>query len=58
MMKEYYEDGTLCYEGQWKNGMSHGQGKSYHNNGTLYYDGQWVNDLSHGQGSHIAKMKS
>jgi len=26
MMKEYYEDDTFCYEGQWKNDMPREQG--------------------------------
>jgi hypothetical protein len=34
-------DGKLWYEGEWKNGQLHGQGKMYHDNGELKYEGEW-----------------
>ena len=37
------------YEGQWENGLRHGQGKQYYN-GKLDYEGQFKNDMYHGEG--------
>lgn len=38
------------YNGNWLNGMRHGQGKCQFMSGMLY-EGEWVNDMFHGQGT-------
>ncbi|GFR53186.1 hypothetical protein Agub_g15934, partial [Astrephomene gubernaculifera] len=39
------------YEGEWRDGMRHGQGVLYTNiTRTSYYKGSWVNDTKHGPG--------
>ena len=43
-----YNSGST-YEGYWKNGQTHGQGKRRWNDGVVY-DGQWLNDQMSGQG--------
>lgn len=39
---EYYgETGSIRYEGEWKNGMHHGQGTEYDEDGSVIYSGKW-----------------
>jgi antitoxin component YwqK of YwqJK toxin-antitoxin module len=45
--REYYEDGSLKYEGTWKNGRKEGFGKGYWENGTIWYEGEFKNDKPH-----------
>ena len=39
------------YEGQWVNGLRHGQGKNYRN-GQLIYEGHWDYDTRNGEGKY------
>ncbi len=47
--KAYNLDGTLQYDGEWKDGKYHGNGKSYYN-GHLVFDGNWNNNDMCGYG--------
>ena len=47
---EYYPDGSLWYEGEYKDGYIHGKGVMTYANKDVY-DGQWKNDRKHGQGT-------
>ena len=40
----------LEYEGEWKDGKSHGQGKEYTFTGELIYEGEYKDNIRHGQG--------
>ena len=40
MGKEYYNDGTLKYEGEHLNGLKNGDGKEYFN-GNLIFEGKY-----------------
>jgi hypothetical protein len=44
--KYYRDDGTIYYEGQFKNDVFCGQGRIYYKNGTL--SGQWENNVFQG----------
>jgi hypothetical protein len=46
-----FTNGTI-YEGEWKDGMKHGQGKQIWIDGTLY-EGSWKNNVAHGRGRLI-----
>ena len=51
MGKAYYIDGTIRYDGEWKNGAYNGMGKEYHYiDGTLRYDGEWKDGVYNGMG--------
>jgi antitoxin component YwqK of YwqJK toxin-antitoxin module len=39
--RDYYPNGNLLYEGEWKDGWRNGQGKEYYENGKLKYEGEW-----------------
>lgn len=43
--KEYYDNGNLKYEGNFKNGKYDGYGKLYKNE-VLKYEGQFINGIS------------
>ena len=47
---EYYQDGTIKYNGHYLNNKRNGYGVSYHPNGNYEYDGMWQNDNYHGYG--------
>ena len=47
-IKLTYTDGAV-YEGEWKDGKSHGQGKCTYPDGAAY-EGDWKDDKKHGQG--------
>ena len=38
------------YEGYWKNGFKHGDGKFYNKGGVLQYEGEWECGEPHGYG--------
>ncbi|WP_414732045.1 toxin-antitoxin system YwqK family antitoxin [Acetobacterium carbinolicum] len=40
--KEYYDNGQLKYEGEFVNGVWHGEGRSYDRNGRLIFKGKFV----------------
>ena len=42
-VKEFYEDGKLKFEGEYKNGKRCGKGKEYESNGKLKFDGEYLN---------------
>jgi antitoxin component YwqK of YwqJK toxin-antitoxin module len=48
----YYPNGYFTYQGDWADGVRHGQGTSYYEStGTIEYIGEWVNNEKHGSGS-------
>ncbi len=55
----YNEDGTIDYEGEYKNGKNDGYGISYVNTKELEikYEGEWKSDEMHGQGIYSSKNK-
>ena len=48
--KRYYKDGSIMYDGEWKNGRRNGLGIFYYENGECY-DGEFKNDLPNGKGN-------
>lgn len=40
------------YEGQWKNGLRHGNGTLKYKNGA-YYQGEWQNGMKNGKGTMV-----
>lgn len=48
---EYYQDGLLKYQGNYENGVYHGNGVLFHHeNGAIQYCGSFNNGEKHGQG--------
>lgn len=41
---QFFANGAVEYDGEFKNDMRHGEGKLYDENGGLVYDGEWKND--------------
>ena len=48
--KEYYGNGQLRYDGEYKDGKFHGKGKDYHMSGQLFYEGEYKDGKRAGQG--------
>ena len=48
--KEYYDDGGLWYEGDFKDGKRNGKGKLYSEDGDLWYEGDVKDGLPNGKG--------
>ena len=48
--KEYYNDGTLKFEGQYLNCQKNGKGKEYYENGKLKFEGEYSNGIRNGKG--------
>ena len=46
--KEYYDDGTLAYEGQYKDGVMNGHSTSYYETGVLKTEGSMMNNKKEG----------
>ena len=42
--KEYYENGKLKYEGEFKEGKKNGKGKEYDELGNLIFEGEYLDD--------------
>ena len=40
----FYDEGTLAYQGEFKNDLRHGYGKEFDKDGKVVYDGKWEND--------------
>ena len=50
--KQYYKNGNLQYDGNWKNHKHHGQGKYYDENGQMTYNGNWKDSKYYGHGKY------
>ena len=48
-MKDYFDDGTLLFEGEYLNGQRHGKGKEYEYN-ILKFEGEFLNGQRNGKG--------
>ena len=46
---EEYQDGSIVYNGEWKNNKRNGTGDSY-KDGYIWYSGLWINGLPNGEG--------
>ena len=42
-IKEFDNDGHLCFEGEYLNGERNGKGKEYYHNGKLEFEGEYLN---------------
>ena len=42
--------GNILYQGEWEQGVKHGQGTHYYQNG-VKYTGDWKNNRKEGQGT-------
>ena len=49
-IKEYNENNTLIFEGEYVNGEKNGKGKEYNNDGKLIYEGNYLNSKKNGKG--------
>ena len=51
LVKEYYGNGKLKFEGKYINGEKNGKGKEYHENRRLKFEGEYINgkkkDIAH-----------
>ena len=55
MIKQFFKDGKINFEGEYKNGERNGKGKQYKENfkpkhHSLLYEGEFLNGKYHGQG--------
>ena len=50
LVKEYYENGILKFEGEYSNGLKNGKGKEYTNKGKLKFEGEYLNGQRNGKG--------
>ncbi len=41
--KEYYENGRIKFEGEYRNGKKNGIGKEYNKEGKLIFEGEYLN---------------
>ena len=48
--KEYYYNGNLEYEGEYKNGIKNGKGKEYDIENHLIFEGEYLNGKRYGKG--------
>ena len=55
--KQYYENGKLYYEGDFKDGLRKWH-KVYYENGKLNYEGDFKDGVQNGKGKNIMKMVS
>ena len=53
IIKEYYYDDNLKYEGEYLNGKRNGKGKEYYKNGKLKFEGEYLNGERNGKGKSI-----
>jgi hypothetical protein len=58
IIKEYYDNGCLAYEGEIKNGIKQGKGKIYDINGSLIYEGKVINGIKNGKGKEYDKNRN
>ena len=49
-VKEYFNDESLIYEGEYLNGERNGKGKEYYKSDIIIYDGEYSNGKRHGKG--------
>ena len=57
LIKEFYENGYLCYEGEIKNGIKDGKGKIYDQTGNLIFEGNFINGIKNGDGKEYNKNR-
>ena len=43
-------ENQLSFEGEYLNGVRHGNGKEYYDNGKLKFEGEYLNGVRHGNG--------
>jgi len=56
IIKEYYDNGKLIFEGEYINGQRNGKGKKC-NNDKLIYEGEYLNGKRHGKGREYKEGK-
>ena len=49
-VEEYYDDGSIRFEGEYLNGKKIGKGKEYDFCRYLIYEGEYLNDKRNGKG--------
>ena len=49
------ERGALLYDGEWKDGKRHGEGREFDTFGSLVYTGEWRDGVRHGKGEFYAQ---
>ena len=49
-IQEYYNNGSLEFEGEYSNGEKNGKGKEYDLNGRLTFEGEYLNGEKNGKG--------
>ena len=55
--KEYYSNGKLKFDGEYKYGEKHGECKEYFDNGELEFEGNYVKGKKHGKGIEYYKYE-
>ena len=50
LVKEYYKNNKLSFEGEYLNGEKNGKGKEYNDKGILVFDGEYLNGEINGKG--------
>ena len=51
LIKKKLEQVVKSYDGNWLDGLRHGNGISYNKEGNVEYNGQWVKGLKEGKGT-------
>ena len=49
--KQYYENGNIYYDGEFKNDRYHGYGILYYMNERKHYEGEWIKGKRDGKGA-------
>ena len=49
-VKEYCDNSTMIFVGEYLNGLKNGKGKQYYSNGELMYEGEFKNGFRNGKG--------
>ena len=50
LVKEYYDNGKLRFEGEYVNGQRNGKGKEYNYDSKLRFEGEYLNGKKNGKG--------
>ena len=57
LIKEFYENGYLSYEGEINNGIKNGKGKIFDETGNLIFEGNFINGIKNGDGKEYNKNR-
>ena len=53
-VKEYYDNGSLQFDGEYLNGRKNGNCKEYNQNGDLFFEGEFLDGKKNGKGKEYS----